>query len=72
MDLGDWLQSLGLGQYEAGFYENAVDDALLPVFTRTSLQQETMSLPPAYCLKSVARVYKERRHTKRRVRHADN
>jgi len=36
MDLGDWLRSLGLGQYKAGFRENAVDDTLLPVFTRTS------------------------------------
>jgi hypothetical protein len=26
MDVGDWLRSLGLGQYEAAFRENAIDD----------------------------------------------
>jgi len=36
MDLGDWLRSLGLGQYEAGFRENEIDDTLLLFFTRTS------------------------------------
>ena len=36
MDLGDWLRSLGLGQYEAGFRENAVDDTPPASLTRTS------------------------------------
>ncbi len=26
MDLGGWLRSLGLEQYEAAFRENAIDD----------------------------------------------
>src|SRR4029450_8035500 len=30
MDLGGWLRSLGLGQYEAAFRENAIDDTVLP------------------------------------------
>ena len=28
MDLGDWLRSLGLGQYEAVFRENEIDTVL--------------------------------------------
>src|ERR1700758_49347 len=33
MDLGGWLRSLGLGQYEAAFRENAIDDTVLPTLT---------------------------------------
>src|SRR5215469_2351502 len=29
MDLGGWLRSLGLEQYEASFRENAIDDTVL-------------------------------------------
>ena len=31
MELGDWLRSLGLEQYEAAFRENAIDDTVLRV-----------------------------------------
>ena len=31
MDLGGWLRSLGLEQYEAAFRENAIDDTVLRV-----------------------------------------
>jgi hypothetical protein len=33
MDLGGWLRSLGLEQYEAAFRENAIDDTVLPNLT---------------------------------------
>jgi hypothetical protein len=33
MDLGGWLRSLGLEQYEAAFCENAIDEKLLPRLT---------------------------------------
>src|ERR1700758_3456886 len=38
MDLGGWLRSLGLGQYEAAFRENAIDDTLLPTLTAEDLK----------------------------------
>jgi hypothetical protein len=33
MDLGGWLRSLGLEQYEAAFRKNAIDDTVLPSLT---------------------------------------
>ena len=30
MDIGGWLRSLGLGQYEAAFADNEIDSAVLP------------------------------------------
>src|SRR5712691_9906109 len=38
MDLGGWLRSLGLGQYEAAFRENAIDDTILPNLTAEDLK----------------------------------
>ncbi len=38
MDLGDWLRSLDLGQYEAAFRENAIDDTVLPNLTAEDLK----------------------------------
>ena len=38
MDLGGWLRSLGLGQYEAAFRENAIDDTVLPKLTAEDLK----------------------------------
>src|SRR5438132_5328254 len=38
MDLGGWLRSLGLGQYEAAFRENAIDDTVLPRLTAEDLK----------------------------------
>ena len=38
MDLGGWLRSLGLGQYEAAFRENALDDTVLPNLTAEDLK----------------------------------
>jgi class 3 adenylate cyclase len=38
MDLGGWLRSLGLEQYEAAFRENAIDDTVLPNLTVEDLK----------------------------------
>jgi class 3 adenylate cyclase len=38
MDLGGWLRSLGLGQYEAAFRENAIDEKVLPRLTTGDLK----------------------------------
>ena len=38
MDLGGWLRRLGLGQYEAAFRENAVDETVLPSLTAEDLK----------------------------------
>jgi class 3 adenylate cyclase len=38
MNLGAWLRSLGLEQYEAAFRENAIDDTVLPSLTAEDLK----------------------------------
>ena len=38
MDLGSWLRSLGLEQYEAAFRENAIDEKVLPRLTAEDLK----------------------------------
>jgi class 3 adenylate cyclase len=38
MDLGRWLRSLGLEQYEAAFRENEIDNTLLPTLTAEDLK----------------------------------
>src|SRR6476660_2866256 len=38
MDLGGWLRNLGLGQYEAGFREDAIDATVLPNLTAEDLK----------------------------------
>jgi SAM domain (Sterile alpha motif) len=39
MDLGGWLRSLGLEQYEAAFRENASDESVLPSLTAEDLKE---------------------------------
>jgi hypothetical protein len=39
MDLGNWLRSLGLEQYETAFRENEVDDKVLPSLTQEDLKE---------------------------------
>ena len=39
MDLGEWLRSLGLGQYEAAFRENAIDRSVLSDLTDQDLEK---------------------------------
>ena len=38
MDLGAWLRSLGLEQYEAAFRQNDIDDKVLPSLTAEDLK----------------------------------
>ena len=38
MDVGEWLKSLGLEQYEAAFRENDVDAEVLPTLTADDLK----------------------------------
>jgi hypothetical protein len=37
LDIGTWLRGLGLGQYEAAFRDNDVDDEVLPELTADDL-----------------------------------
>ncbi len=39
IDVGAWLRDLGLGQYEAAFRENNVDDTVLPNLTAEDLKE---------------------------------
>ena len=39
MDLGGWLRSLGLEQYEAAFRQNAIDNSVLPSLTAEDLKE---------------------------------
>src|SRR5580700_5763599 len=38
MDVGGWLRSLGLGQYEANFRDNKIDADVLPQLTADDLK----------------------------------
>jgi class 3 adenylate cyclase len=38
MDLGEWLRSLGLEEYEAAFHENHIDEVVLPNLTAEDLK----------------------------------
>jgi SAM domain (Sterile alpha motif) len=37
-DVGTWLRGLGLGQYEASFRENEIDETVLPNLTAEDLK----------------------------------
>ena len=39
MDVVVWLRSLGLGQYEAAFRENEIDETVLPRLTQENLKE---------------------------------
>jgi class 3 adenylate cyclase len=39
MDVGSWLRSLGLGQYEAAFRESSIDGQVLPHVTLEDLKE---------------------------------
>ena len=38
MDIDSWLRKLGLGQYEAAFRDNAIDEKVLPRLTAEDLK----------------------------------
>jgi class 3 adenylate cyclase/tetratricopeptide (TPR) repeat protein len=39
MDIGDWLRSLGLRQYEQAFHDNEIDEPILPSLTAEDLKE---------------------------------
>lgn len=39
MDIGGWLRTLGLGQYEPTFTQNAIDTDVLPELTEGDLEK---------------------------------
>src|SRR5690348_16448965 len=39
MDIGGWLRTLGLGQYESTFVQNAIDTDVLPELTEGDLEK---------------------------------
>src|ERR1700747_1511807 len=44
MDVGVWLRSLGLGQYEAAFRDNEIDGEVLPNLTAEDLKDLGVSI----------------------------
>ena len=44
MDVGCWLRSLGLDQYEAAFRENAIEETVLPSLTAEDLKDLGVSI----------------------------
>jgi hypothetical protein len=53
MDVGGWLRSLGLWQYEAAFRANEIDDEVLPDLTAEDLKELGVSAPTAPCAESL-------------------
>jgi hypothetical protein len=39
INIGDWLRGLGLGQYEAAFRENEIDETVLQSLTHETLKE---------------------------------
>jgi hypothetical protein len=50
MGLGDWLRSLGLGQYEAVFRESEIDPEVLPELTDADLEKTRRAAGPSQAL----------------------
>ena len=44
MDIVVWLRSLGLGQYEAAFRDNEIDETVLPSLTAEDLKDLGVSI----------------------------
>ena len=44
MDVGEWLRTLGLEQYEPAFRENEIDERILPSLTAEDLKDLGVSL----------------------------
>ena len=56
MDIGGWLRSLGLEQYEAAFRDNAIDDGVLPDLTDQDLEKLGV-LPVSYTHLTLPTIY---------------
>jgi SAM domain (Sterile alpha motif) len=60
MDLGKWLQGLGLERYEAAFRENEINERVLPSLTHETLKElGVTALGHSYTL-TVPRAHKKR------------
>ena len=46
MNVGDWLRSLGLGQYEGAFRESEIEADVLPELTEGDLEKLGLPLGP--------------------------
>ena len=46
MDIGQWLNGIGLGQYEALFREHEIDAEVLPDLTEADLENIGVPLGP--------------------------
>ena len=55
MDIGGWLRSLGLEEYETAFRENKVDAAVLPKLTAEDLKDLGVAAVSCYADCSWAR-----------------
>jgi class 3 adenylate cyclase len=54
MDLGTWLRNLGLGQFQATFRDNGIDETVLPHLTEAHLRE--MALPLGARIKLLAAI----------------
>jgi hypothetical protein len=48
MDVGSWLRSLGLAQYEASFRDNEIEAEVLADLTETDLEKLGLPLGPSW------------------------
>ena len=63
MDLGTWLRNLGLGQFQATFRENGIDETVLPHLTEAHLREMGLPLGPRIkLLAAIAAVAAEAEH----------
>jgi SAM domain (Sterile alpha motif) len=49
IDVGGWLRGLGLGQYEAAFRQNEIDERVLPSLTQEDLKEIGVATPSTTC-----------------------
>ena len=66
MDVGSWLRSLGLGQYEANFRDNKIDADVLPQLTADDLKDIHLPPPPHNAFAKIV----GKRHPRRLLRTA--
>ena len=75
MDVGGWLRSLGLGQYEALFRASDIDADILPELTDADLEKLGVSLgtasvssePSPACPRATHRLHPPHRSVRRRT-----
>ena len=65
MDVGGWLKSLGLGEYEALFRASKIDADILPELTDADLEKLGVSLGTASVSSEPSPVWPPPRHRRR-------